>query len=272
MKKSIEELRKEYQKVVGIEPAIRWNKPTLEKKILDAEILKAGYAAKDGAMKKQAEPGEPNPAFEALASGPEILSAPAGPPDVERPGDGRGGPREGAGRPTGQTDERARIERVMSLEVPDLAVAMGVDVLNGGLARVTGMGLDDKPTSAINLEALPHGSQSMALGLTRLLYYWFPSLEGRTGLVTLHLEALFLILNPLRERAERVYKQKEKEHAEKTQNSQGPTTQVGSAAAAPAAAAPAAAGPEPSSDVKPAVSKASKYPKARSKKLKRRYN
>jgi hypothetical protein len=104
----------------------------------------------------------------------------------------------------------------MALEVPDLAVAMGVDVLNGGLARVTGAGLDDKPTSAINLGDLPHGSQSMALGVTRLLYYWFPGLQGRTDVVTLHLEALFLIINPLRERAERIYTAKQQ-----VQNPQG---------------------------------------------------
>lgn len=203
--RSIDELRIEYQKLTGKEPAIRWNKPTLEKRITDIEILNAGYAAKNGAMKKQSEPGEANPEFEKLASdtvhvdGPEHAPAQVG-PDVEK----RGGYREGAGRPTGQTDSRARCERIMTLEVPDLAVGMGVDALNIGLARITGVGIDDKAVATEVLANMPHGSQSLALGLTRLLYYWCPSLEGRTDVVTLHLEALFLIFNPFRERVERM--------------------------------------------------------------------
>jgi hypothetical protein len=258
---SLDDLKKEYTRVTGKEPAIRWNRPTLQKKITDAEILAAGYAAKDGAMKKQSvEAGAPNPAFEELASQPEKLSAPAGPPDVEQSGDGRGGPREGAGRPTGQTDERARIERVMSLEVPDLAVAMGVDVLNGGLARITGSGLDDKPTSAISLKDFPHGSESMALGVTRLLYYWFPSLQGRTDVVTLHLEALFLIINPLRERAERIYKVKhEEQHPTGVQNGNESKTEK----------TVVSAGPEPSSVAEPVGKPRSKNASTRSKRLKR---
>ncbi len=263
MKKSIEDWRKEYQKVTGREPAIRWNKQTLEKKIADAEILAAGHAARERDGKTPAAVGEPNPAFEVLASEPEISSAPAGPPEAEQSGDGRGGPREGAGRPMGQTDERARIERVMAIEVPDLAVALGVDVLNGGLARVTGAGLDDKPVSAIDLESLPHGSQSMALGLTRLLYYWFPSLQGRTDVVTLHLEAIFLILNPLRERAERIVKAKQDEE-QKSKGVQDAETHDEQTEKTVGSAGPAA-GPSPKPDVVQAP-----HASHRSKKLKRR--
>ena len=49
MKKTIDDFRSEYKKVTGKEPAIRWNKRTLQKKITDAEILQAGYASKEKA-------------------------------------------------------------------------------------------------------------------------------------------------------------------------------------------------------------------------------
>ena len=246
-KKDLDQLRKDYVRVTGREPAIRWNKQTLEKKMLDAEILAAGYAAKDREL-PPVTVGEPNPDFEKLASEPEMLSSdPAVPSLQEVPRDGRGGPREGAGRPTGQTDRRARCERVMAVEVPDLAVAVAVDGLNTGLRRMTGVGIDDKP--AAKFEDMPHGSDSLALGLTKLLYFWFPSLEGRSDIVTLHLQALYLIVNPFRERAERVHeliKQKEAEHAKEAQNPQGPISQS-------EPAAPAAPVEQPSSNrVKPA--------------------
>jgi hypothetical protein len=265
---SLDDLKKEYTRATGKEPAIRWNRTTLQKKITDAEILTAGYAKIDGAMKKQTvEPSDPNPEFEKLAADDENSSGAkageAGPPydqgESSQPADGRGGPREGAGRPTGQTDERARVERVMAIEVPDLAVGIGVDALNTGLARITGVGIDDKAVASEALANMPHGSQSLALGLTRLLYYWFPSLQGRTDVVTLHLEALFLIMNPFRERAEKVNQlikqQKETEHAkEKIQ----PETPEAVPAAAPADGA--------SPGVKPWSNPKDKTAKARSKK------
>jgi len=253
-KKTIEQLREDYQRVSGKEPAIRWNSKTLEKKITDAEILAAGYAAKGKAM-DPSEPAAPNPEFEALAGhsdtvhvdSPESEPTAQVEPDVER----RGGFREGAGRPIGQTDRRARCERVMAIEVPDLAVGIGVDALNTGLARLTGVGIDDKAVASEALKNMPHGSESLALGLTRLLYYWFPSLEGRTDVVTLHLEALFLIINPFRERAERlnqlIKQQKETEHAKDTNQTE--------------AQAQAAGGP---STVQPAVEPSAKKPLAKS--------
>jgi len=266
MKKTIEDWREEYKKVTGKEPAIRWTKRMLEKRITDAEILQAGYAAKDRATSKPEQSSDINPEFEELASGQEeILNPPrkAGPVGQEDqgPASGRGGPREGAGRPTGQTDMRARCERVMLLEVPDLAVGLAVDSINSGLARLTGVGLDDKPVSSIDLSAFPHGSKSMALGLTRLLYFWFPSLEGRTDVVTLHLEALFMIVNPLRERANRIFslKKQENEHG-KEESRESEANQPGPAAGP--AAEPAAG---PASEIKsgPAV-KRSKAKKNRS--------
>jgi len=271
MKKTIDDWRKEYELVTGKQAAIRWNSTTLQKKITDAEILAAGYAAKER-TKSPADVTEPNPEFEKLASQEPAISSQTG-PEPERtqeavPTDGRGGPREDSGRPFGQTDLRARVERVMSLEVPDLAVAIAVDGLNAGLTRLTGIGIDEKPVSTVDLSRFPHGSPSLALGLTRLLYFWFPSLQGRTDVVTLHLEALYLIINPLRERAQRIYEQtkKEKTDVEKCPNAQEPN--VPSQPAVQAAVQPA---------VQPVVSvpAATARPKAkhapiRTKRLKRR--
>jgi hypothetical protein len=48
---------------------------------------------------------------------------------------------------------------------------------------------------------MPTGSKSLALGLTKILYYWFPNLQNRADVLTLHLQSLFLMLNPFRERA-----------------------------------------------------------------------
>jgi hypothetical protein len=222
----MDDLRNDYNELTGKAAAIRWNRKTLEKKIRDAKLIKE---ADERDRKRLASEWEdhctPNPEFERLldASDESIESEEGVEPDQ------RGGSGRGQGRKTGQTDERARIERVMSLEVPDLGVSMLVGGISAGMAKVTGEGLDDVPSQLPILENMPHGSQSMSLGLTRLLYYWFPSLQGRTDALTLHLEALALILNPLRERAIRLsQKIKETKNVEKEKSEE---TAVGNTSA-----------------------------------------
>jgi len=190
MKKSIDDLRAEYKRVTKKEAAIRWNRRTLEKKILDAEILNAGYAAKENAKSPPNTAGDIKPEFESLASGPEITEkSKAEAATSEQPVEKRGGPREGAGRPIGQTDERARCERLLSLEVPDLAVKKIVQGINLVLGRFT-------------LAAFtPEQIDSLALGFTLPMYYWFPSLEGgASNKWTLHFQSMELIGKPVNER------------------------------------------------------------------------
>jgi len=213
MKKSIDDLRAEYKRVTKKDPAIRWNRRTLEKKILDAEILQAGHAALENSKSTPNTSSDIKPEFEALASGPEITekskseAATSEQPQKER----RGGYRENAGRPTGQSDERARCERLLALEVPDLSVKKIVQGINLVLGRFT-------------LAAFtPDQVDSLALGLTLPLYYWFPSLEGGVGNKwALHFQSAELIGRPVTERMQFInqimQQAKEQENVEKKSN------------------------------------------------------
>ena len=189
MKKSRDDLRGDYFKVTQKKPSIRWNKKTLMKKITDAEILQAGYVAKEKAQSPPNTSSDVKPDFESLASGPEIIdkseAATSEQPQKER----RGGPREGAGRPIGQSDERARCERLLALQVPDLAIKKIVQGINLVFGRFT-------------LAAFtPEQIDSLALGFTLPMYYWFPSLEGgASNKWTLHFQSMELIGKPVNER------------------------------------------------------------------------
>lgn len=207
MKITIEDLRKEYTEVTGKEWSLRWNKQTLIKKITDARILKAGYAEKNRLENKPLSSGDIKPEFETLAGelktnehiSDEGVSSESFPTEI------RGGPREGAGRPIGQTDERSRVQRLLELEVPDLAVKKLIQGLNLILAKFTPL-----PFTSEQVE-------SIALGVTLPLYYWFPSIEGRMGPWTLHFQALEYIGVPIGQRAITISnKQKEKQNAEKS--------------------------------------------------------
>lgn len=213
MKMSIEDFRIKYEKITGKEAAIRWNKVTLKKKILDAEILQAGHAAKEKAKSRPETSGDIKPEFEGLAAGPEITekskaeAVPSEQPRKER----RGGFREDGGRPTGQSDERARCERLLSLEVPDLAVKKIVQGINLVLGRFT--------VAAFT----PDQVDSLSLGFTLPLYYWFPSLEGGVGNKwALHFQSMELIGKPVKERMQLInqiqQQAKEQENGEKESN------------------------------------------------------
>jgi len=206
MKQTIDDLRIEYKRVTGKDASIRWNKRTLEKKITDAEILKAGYAVKAKAVYSQ--DSDVKPEFERLIAD-EVTPSKSSIEDVavvER----RGGPREGAGRPTGQSDERARVQRLLELEVPDLCVKKFVQGLNLVLKKFTPVGFE------------PDQVERIALGITLPLYYWLPSIEGASNPFVLHLQALEYIGEPVMKRAETIniiieQNKKETHHVEEKQ-------------------------------------------------------
>jgi len=250
-KKTIENLRDDYQRVTGKEAAIRWNRSTLEKKITDAEILQASYAVKDAAQPVRSIT-DPNPAFEALASEPDSDTVGNEKDQVEI--DRRGGAREGAGRPDGQSDERARIERLLELDVPDLAVKKIIQGLNLILAKFTPAGFDEEQVD------------SLALGFTLPLYYWFPAVQGAGNKWTLHLQALEYIGKPIKDRAEFIHQlTKEKEHEHDKEKEQSPK------AAGPASGVEPAGKPtgKPAVQVHFNVKPKGKHAPSRSKKLKR---
>jgi len=189
MKKLIDDLREEYKKVTGKEAAIRWTRITLQKKITDAEILQAGHAAIESSKSPLNTSGDIKPEFEDLAAGPEITDKSKAVSSLQPQKERRGGFREDAGRPRGQSDERARCERLLSLEVPDLAVKKIIQGINLILGRFT-------------LAAFtPDQVDSLSLGFTLPLYYWFPSLEGGVGNKwALHFQSMELIGKPVNER------------------------------------------------------------------------
>ena len=226
-KKSIDDLRTGYKKITGKDPAIRWNRRTLEKKILDAEILQAGHAARENAKSRPETSSDIKPEFEDLAAGPRIIdiseaeAVPSEQPQKER----RGGFREGAGRPQGQSDERARCERLLALEVPDLSVKKIVQGFNLILGRFT--------VSAFT----PDQVDSLALGFTLPMYYWFPSLEGGVANKwALHFQAAELIGKPVTERMQFInqinQQAKEQENGEKENKENIEPEKVDSVAAA----------------------------------------
>ena len=206
MKRSIEYLRGDYFKVTGGKvAAVRWNRRALEKKILDAEILKAGHAAHN----KVSQPAEKvalNPEFEKLASDIPVDNLNQAVTSEQPSQETRGGPREGAGRPIGQTDERARIERLLALEKPDLSVRKLVQGLNLIMAKFTPL-----PFTAEQVE-------SIALGVTLPLYYWFPSTEGAANKWVLHFQALEYIGGPVAERMKSINQIVENENVNKNEN------------------------------------------------------
>jgi len=205
MKKTIDVLRKDYFNVTGKKAAVRWNRPTLIKKILDAEILKAGHAA-HAKVSQPAEQVKSNPEFEKLAGDIPIENIDHAVTSEQPSQEKRGGPREGAGRPIGQTDERARIERILSLEKPDLSVRKVIQGLNLVMEKFT------------PLPFTPAQVESIALGFTLPLYYWFPSTEGASNKWVLHFQALEYIGGPVAERMKSINQIVENENVNKNEN------------------------------------------------------
>lgn len=181
-KKKLDELRTIAERE-GIEVAVRWNRKTLARKILEHRKLKEldDYLEPNNSPAEPSQEPKRSPEFEALAGGgPD----PAPPPAENIKDEGRGGFREGAGRPKGMTDDEARIRRLLDLEVPDLLVMKIVHAV----CFVYGV----KSNSPLEKDEV----KSVALGATRELYFWFPKLQGRTSKLTLHTQALEDISSP----------------------------------------------------------------------------
>lgn len=194
---TINDYRDQYKAIANKEAAKRWNIATIKKKIAlaQAEIDFEKNAEKK--ENKNISVGS-KPEFEKMLDSQEdnvVI-------DPEEKTENRGGFREGAGRPVGQTDERAKCERLMSLEKPDLAVSKIFQGLNLALGKATGV-----PFTFDEVE-------SIALGVTLPLYYWFPSMEGRAGVFTLHCTALENIGVPFVARTIRLKEYQNKKESE----------------------------------------------------------
>ena len=186
-----DELRRQYFEVTGKSPAIRWTRTELQYKLRNARLLKQADEADEASVSVGGQASEPKADFERLVSG-------GNPDEAEHsevkaaPVDGRGGYRPGAGKPKGQTHERYRIEQLIALQVPDLGVLMCVRGLNTAVGRMTGVPFDKD------------GCKDIALGLTQMVLYWFPSLEGRTGPISLHLNAVGLMWAAAEKRSQQI--------------------------------------------------------------------
>jgi hypothetical protein len=176
---TLTDYKKEYEKLTGKKASQNWTIAQCQKKIKLYQAEK--QIEKDMQNKPDTVTQTPNPAFEAALDGSPSTIAPDVPTE---PVETRGGFREGAGRPAGQTDKRARIEALMQLEVPDLAVQQILRGLNLPLAKFTPIPFTEEQIDSI------------ALGITLPLYYWFPNLQGRADVVTLHLTAASLVGAP----------------------------------------------------------------------------
>ena len=145
-------------KGLGIKVSVGWNRTQLATKILEKRKLKE---LEEPEPKSEPEPGqsERRPEFETLASeAPEI--APDLLQDEEQ---GAGGVRIGAGRPSGLTDEKVRVRRILQNKVPDPMVQFVVECI---------FGLAGEPKKAV--EPTP---ETIAVPATNLINYYFPSLN-----------------------------------------------------------------------------------------------
>jgi len=209
-----DELRQQYFEVTGKGPAIRWTRTQLQKNLRDARLLTEADAADEASVPVGPQATGPKADFERLASGGD-------PEEAEQaevaasPVDGRGGYRPGAGKPKGQTHERYRIEQLIALQVPDLGVLMFVRGLNTAVGRMTGVPFDKA------------GCKDIALGLTQMVLYWFPSLEGRTGPISLHLTAVGLMWAAAEKRSQQIQETRAVQNDTEKKASQDPEQEKG---------------------------------------------
>ncbi|MBA7496751.1 hypothetical protein ES702_07360 [subsurface metagenome] len=156
-KRSLPDLRK-IAKKSGIKVAMNWGRTKLATKILEKQKLDE---LKDEQVQPEPESDEikRKPDFETLATeSPEI--APDSPQVEEQ---GPGGVREGAGRPPGITDEKARVQRILKNQVPDPAVQFVVECI---------FGLSGEPKKAVEPT-----TDMIAVPATNLISYYFPNLN-----------------------------------------------------------------------------------------------
>lgn len=170
--KGLEQLRKKSKPVLvkmakslRIKVANSWSRTTLARKILEkqklSELEEPGTSQKS---EPESDESKRKPDFESLVTeGPKIA-----PDKLPLDEQGPGGPREGAGRTSGLTDEKARIERIVKNEVPDPTIKFAFECLFEGwenAVKVKGLALSKDETNAI------------AVPVTNLKEYYFPGLD-----------------------------------------------------------------------------------------------
>ena len=156
-KKSLPVLR-QMAKKLHIKVAVGWNRTTLAKKILEKQKLDE---LEDSPVQPEPESGKPQRKsdFETLATeGPQI--APDKPIEDEQ---GPGGVRDGAGRPPGLSDEKARVQRILKNQVPEPAVQFVVECI---------FNLSGEPKKAVE-----PSTDMIAVPVTNLIAYYFPNVK-----------------------------------------------------------------------------------------------
>lgn len=146
-----------------IKVSVRWNRPTIAKKILEKQKLNE---LEEPAPQSTPETEGPkrSPEFEDLITE-SVESEPVLPQDEK---DGRGGYREGAGRTPGLTDEKARVQRILKNQVPDPIVKFAFECLFDAwesAVKVKGLALSEDEAVII------------AVPTTNLKEYYFPGLN-----------------------------------------------------------------------------------------------
>lgn len=146
-------------KRLRIQVRVGWNKTTLAKKILEKQKLDE---LEDSPVQPGPDPGESKrkPDFETLAT-----EGPAQAPDSPQlDTEGPGGVREGAGRPPGLTDEKARVQKILKNQVPDPVVEFAVECA---------FNLSGEPKK----KSVEPTTEMIAVPVTNLMHYYFPNLN-----------------------------------------------------------------------------------------------
>jgi len=130
-----------------------WTKAVLAKKILEKQKLNELEEPEPELPKRSLE-------FEDLIT----ESAEIEPELPQEEKDGRGGYREGAGRTSGLTEEKARVQRILKNQVPDPVVQFFIESL---------FGLVGEP----NKKTVEPTPDMIAVPATNLISYYFPNLH-----------------------------------------------------------------------------------------------
>lgn len=156
-------------KGLDINVSNNWTRTTLAKKIIEKEKLKELDEYTDP-NKSRGEVPQRNPELEAALSGdgpPEPIEDQPELSQDEK--DSRGGAREGAGRKLGQTDEKARVERLLKNQVPDPVYMFFLKKFFWSWQRlakdVPGIVLSDDEAKLVGIPT------------TNLMTYYFPNLK-----------------------------------------------------------------------------------------------
>ncbi len=136
-----------------------WTKEILARKILEKQKLDE-LADVPVQPEPKSDESKRKPDFEDLATeGPaEALDS----PQLDK--EGPGGEREGAGKPPGLTDEKARVQRILKNQVPDPVVQFAVECA---------FNLSGEPKK----KSVEPTTEMIAVPVTNLINYYFPNLN-----------------------------------------------------------------------------------------------